>query len=62
MTFGWHKPRLRGRISTQACLVRRFTLSDKSSTGTQACPAASRYGTSASCITYADQWGCDPAL
>ena len=60
--FGWHKPRLRGRISTQACLVRRFTLSDKSSTGTQACPAASRYGTSASCITYADQWGCDPAL
>ena len=58
MTCGWHKPRLRGRISTQACLVRRFTLSDKSSTGTQACPAASRYGTSASCITYADQREC----
>ena len=29
MTFGWHKPRLRGRISTQACLVRRFTLSQE---------------------------------
>jgi hypothetical protein len=29
MTCGWHKPRLRGRISTQACLVRRFTLSQE---------------------------------
>jgi hypothetical protein len=30
--FGWQKLRLRGRISTQARSVWRFTLSDKSST------------------------------
>ena len=29
MTCGWQKLRLRGRISTQACLVRRFTLSQE---------------------------------